>query len=84
VFICFENSKYFMCFFAHWNKNNKLKKRSKLDTLKSIKTSTKQCDLQDENKEFTCENYRLLYSSEYPVFKMEISRTSHPFYTGKS
>ena len=21
---------------------------------------------------------------EYPVFKMEISRTSHPFYTGKS
>ena len=21
---------------------------------------------------------------EYPVYKMEISRTSHPFYTGKS
>ena len=28
---------------------------------------------------------QLLYEGvEYPVVKMEISRTSHPFYTGKS
>ena len=29
------------------------------------------------------ENYRLVDGVEYPLVKMEISNSSHPFYTGK-
>ncbi|MCL4115451.1 UNVERIFIED_CONTAM: hypothetical protein GTU68_006687 [Idotea baltica] len=45
-------------------------------------------------KDIHPENYRLVASNtsetlevdgvEYPLVKMEISRTSHPYYTGKS